>query len=81
MLRSSEVRLRRLSVRQGLVVTDVRCVGSGSVAAVGATGRSGADSGVYVGGEGDADSRVLVVCGAARFSGASGRSMCWWAAA
>ena len=80
-LRSSEERLRRLSVRQGIVVTEVRCVGSGSVAAVGATGRGGDDSGVYAVGEEDAESCVLIVCGAARFSGASGRSMCWRAAA
>ena len=51
-LRSSEERLRRLSVRQGLVVTEVRCVCSGSVVAVGATGRGGDDNGVYVVGEG-----------------------------
>ena len=51
-LRSSEERLRRLSVRQGLVVTEVRCVCSGSVVALGATGRGGDDDGVYVGGEG-----------------------------
>ena len=66
---------------QGLVVTEVRCVGSGSVAAVGATGRGGDDSGVYAGGEEDAGSCVLNVGGPARFSGASGRSMCWRAAA
>ena len=51
-LRSLEMWLRRVSVRQGLVVTEVRCVGSVSVAAVGATGRGGDDNGVYVGGEG-----------------------------
>ena len=81
MLRLSEVRLRRLSVRQGLVVTEVRCVVSGSVAAVAATGRGGDDSGVYAVGEEDAESCVLIVCGAARLSGASVRSMCWRAAA
>ena len=80
-LRSSEERLRRLSVRQALVVTEVRRVCSGSVVAVGATGRGGDDNGVYVGGEGDVDSRVLVICGPARVLGASGRSMCWRAAA
>ena len=80
-LRSSEERLRRLSVRQGLVVTEVRCGCSGSVVAVGATGRGGDDNGVYVGGEGDVDSRVLVICGSARVVDASGRSMCWRAAA
>ena len=81
MLLSSERRLRRLSVRQGLVVTEVRRVGSVSVAAVGATGRGGDDSGVYAVGEEDAESCVSVVCVAARFSCANGRSMCWRAAA
>ena len=51
-LRSSEERLRRLFVRQGLGVTEVRCVCSGSAVAVGAIGRGGDDNGVYVGGEG-----------------------------
>ena len=75
------MRLRLLSVRQGLVVTEVQCVGSGSVAAVGATGRGGDASGVYAVGEEDAEFCVLIVCGAAWFSGASGRSMCWRTAA
>ena len=81
MLRSSEMRLRRLSVRQGLVVTEVWCVGSVSVAAVAATGRGGDDSGVYAVGEEDAESCVSIVCGAARVACANGRSMCWRAAA
>ena len=81
MLRSSEMRLRRLSVRQGLVVTEVWCVGSVSVAAVAATGRGGDDSGVYAVGEEDAESCVSIVCGAARFPCANRRSLCWRAAA
>ena len=81
MLRSSEVRLRRLSVRQGLVVTEVRCGGSVSVVVVGAPGRGGDDNGVYAVGEEDAESCVSVVCGAARFFCANGRSMCWRTAA
>ena len=48
MLRSSEVRLRLLSVRHGLVVTEVRCDGSVSVTIVGASCRGGEDNGVYV---------------------------------
>ena len=76
MLRSSEVRLRRLSVRQGLVVTEVQCVGSVSVVAVGAAGRGGDDSGAYAFGEEDVESCVSMVCGAARFSCANERSMC-----
>ena len=75
MLRSSERRLRRLTVRQGLVVTEVLCVGSVSVAAVGAAGHGGDESGVYAVGEEDVESCVsIVAC-------ANGRSMCWRAAA
>ena len=81
MLRSSEIRLRRLSVRQGLVVMEVWCVGSVSVAAVGAAGRGGNESGVYAVGEEDVESCVSIVCGAARVACANGRSMCWRAAA
>ena len=82
MLRSSEMRLRRLSVRQGLVVTEVRCVCSASVVAVvGAAGRGGDESGVYAVGEEDVESCVSVVWGTARVACAIGRSMCWRAAA
>ena len=76
MLRSSEMRLRRLSVRQALVVTEVGCVGSVSVVAVGRV-----DSGVYAVGEEDVESCVSIVCEAARVACANGRSMCWRAAA
>ena len=81
MLRSSEMRLQRLLVRQRLVVTEVRCVGSVSVAAVGAAGRGGYESGVYAVGEEEVDSCVSVVWGTARVACAIGRSMCWRAAA
>ena len=81
MLRSSEVRLRLLSVRHGLVVTEIRCDGSVSVTIVGASCRGGEDNGVYAGGEEEAESCVSVVCGSAWCSCANGRSMCWRAAA
>ena len=50
MLRSSEVRLRRLSVRHGLVVTEVRCNGSVTLTVVVDSCRGGEDNGVYAGG-------------------------------
>ena len=81
MLRSSEVRLRLLSVRHGLVVTEVRCGGSVSVTIVGASCRGGEVNGVYAGGEEEAESCVSVICGSAWCSFANGRSMCWRAAA
>ena len=81
MLRSSEERLRLLSVRQGLVVTDVRCACSGSVVAPGATWRGGDEDGVWIGGGGeDVDSLKLVICGSVQVADASGCSMCWRAA-
>ena len=81
MLRSSEVRLRLLSVRHGLVVTEVQCDGSVSVTIVVASCRGGEDNGVYAGGEEEAESCVSVVCGSAWCSCANGRIMCWRAAA
>ena len=52
MLRSSERRPRRFSVRQGLVVTDVRCGKSKSTVVVyGATDCGGDESGVSPSGE------------------------------
>ena len=79
MLRSSEVRLRLLSVRHGLVVTEVRFDGSVSVTIVGASCRGGEDNGVYAGGEEEAES--CVIFGSGWCSCANGRSMCWRAAA
>ena len=64
-LRSSEVRLRRLSVRHGLVVTEVRCVGSVTLTTgMGSCSeRGGEDNGVYAGGVEEAESCVsAVVC-------------------
>ena len=53
-----------MSVRQGLVVTEVRCVRSASVVAVvGAAGRGGDESGVYAVGQEDVESWVSVVWG------------------
>ena len=54
MMRSPEMRPRRFSIRQGLVVTDVRC--GMSVASLLVSGvsvvRGGEESGVYASGEG-----------------------------
>ena len=81
MLRSSEVRLRLLSVRHGLVVTEVRCNGSVTLTVVGGSGRGGEDNGVYAGGGEEAESCVSAVGCSAWCSCATGRSMCWRAAA
>ena len=77
MLRSSEERLRLLSVRQGLVVTDVRCSCSGSVVALGATWRGGDEDGVWIcGGGEDVDSLRLVIWESVPVADAIGCSMC-----
>ena len=81
MLRSSERRLRCLSVKQGLVVTEVRCGCSASVVAVvGAVGRGDDESGVNAAGEKDVEYCASVFWVAAGVSCAIGRSMCWRAA-
>ena len=59
------------------MVTEVRCVGSVSVAAASATGRGGDDSGMYAVGVEDVESCVSIVWGAARVACANERSMCW----
>ena len=82
MLRSSEVRLRLLSVRHGLVVTEVRCSGSVTLVAIVVDFfLGGEDSDVYAGGEEEAESCVSAVCCSAWCSCATGRSMCWRALA
>ena len=81
MLRSSEVRLRLLSVRHGLVVTEVRCNGSVTLTVVVVSCRGGEDNGMYAGGEEEAEFCVSAVGCSAWCSCATGRSMCWRAAA
>jgi len=81
MLRSSESRPRRLSERHGLVVTEVRCGGSGAAAVTsGAAVRGGDESGVKASGVEGVEVESLAVCGTAGSAGATGCSM-WLRAA